>query len=274
MSALRSSLKRVPKGAYPFRLGTSSYIVPDDILPNVRELAPLVDDIELVLFESPDVSNIPSADEIAELAAIAAEHDLTYTVHFPTDCRAGAENGSERARFAEGAMRIVERCAPLHPHAWVLHLEGVEPDASGDEVTAWTERCESTIARLLPLTETPRAFAVENLAYPWHWHRELVSRFGATLCCDVGHLWVCSPDSWQEQVSAMLPDTSVIHFHGVEGTADHLTLTRGVEQDQRVLMQMLASLQYQGVLTLEVFNEQDFTESAERVADLWEQLHS
>ncbi|MCU0508776.1 MAG: sugar phosphate isomerase/epimerase, partial [Anaerolineae bacterium] len=35
-----------------FRVGTTSYIVPDNILPNVEYLAPLVDDVELVLFET------------------------------------------------------------------------------------------------------------------------------------------------------------------------------------------------------------------------------
>ena len=49
------SLKNFP--ALPFRLGTTSYIIPADILPNVRYLADKVDDIELVLFEADDYSN-------------------------------------------------------------------------------------------------------------------------------------------------------------------------------------------------------------------------
>ena len=36
-------------GRVPFRLGTTYYILPDAILPNVRFLAPLLDEIELVL---------------------------------------------------------------------------------------------------------------------------------------------------------------------------------------------------------------------------------
>ncbi|MBD3421644.1 MAG: hypothetical protein GF398_16125 [Chitinivibrionales bacterium] len=46
--------------AFLFFLGNTSFIIPDDILPNVRMQALLVDDIELVLFESPDQSNIPT----------------------------------------------------------------------------------------------------------------------------------------------------------------------------------------------------------------------
>lgn len=52
------------KGIFPFRLGTTSYILPDGLVTNVEFLGPLVDDVELVLFESEEVSNLPGADII------------------------------------------------------------------------------------------------------------------------------------------------------------------------------------------------------------------
>ena len=74
------------------RVGTTSYILPDDILPNVRHLAPLVDDVELVLFESEGMSNFPDGSTINELASLASEHDLSYTVHFPLDIYPGSQD--------------------------------------------------------------------------------------------------------------------------------------------------------------------------------------
>ncbi len=69
--------------AYPFRLGTTSYIIPADILPNAHYLAGKVRDIELILFEVDDgPNNLPSTEVIDELLLIAQQHDLTYTVHF------------------------------------------------------------------------------------------------------------------------------------------------------------------------------------------------
>ena len=65
------------------RLGTSSYIIPADIIPNVDYLKDKVDDIELVLFESKEASNIPGPDVIGELRRFADENNLTYTVHLP-----------------------------------------------------------------------------------------------------------------------------------------------------------------------------------------------
>jgi sugar phosphate isomerase/epimerase len=269
-SALRNSLRAVPKSAYPFRLGTSSYIIPADILPNVRSLAPLVDDIELVLFESPDVSNIPTAADIRELAAIASDHGLSFTVHLPTDRHAGAASTEERVLFLDGCRRIIERCSPLSPFAWVLHLEGVRTGASSERVAVWQECCDTSLGEIVRCVSSPASVAVENLDYPWQWHRGLVSRHKASLCCDIGHLWVYSPDSWVDQARAMLPDTRVVHLHGVQGTADHLSLARGESTHQQEFLRMLAALPYQGVTTLEIFSEQDFTESVERVAELWE----
>jgi hypothetical protein len=73
---------------YPFRLGTTSYVLPADILPNVRFLAGKVQDVELVLFEVDDgPNNLPPPHVIAELAALAEAHALTFTVHLPLDLR-------------------------------------------------------------------------------------------------------------------------------------------------------------------------------------------
>ncbi len=56
---------------YPFRLGTTSYIIPADILPNVRYLADKVQDVELVLFEVDDgQNNLPSAEVIDDLIQV------------------------------------------------------------------------------------------------------------------------------------------------------------------------------------------------------------
>ena len=54
-------LRTPMKGIFPFRLGTTSYLLPDDLLTNAEFLGPLVDDAELVLFESEGVLNLPDA---------------------------------------------------------------------------------------------------------------------------------------------------------------------------------------------------------------------
>ena len=68
----------------PFRLGTTSYILPDALLPNVRFLADKVRDVELLFFEVDEAQNaLPNPKVFTELEALARAHDLTYTVHLP-----------------------------------------------------------------------------------------------------------------------------------------------------------------------------------------------
>src|SRR5436190_19543306 len=109
---------------YPFRLGTTSYIIPDDILPNARYLADKVSDIELILFEVDDgPNNLPSLEVIDELSQIARQHDLTYTVHLPLDLKLG-EDGSEQDQSLVKAKHVIDCTRGLDPWAYVLHLDG------------------------------------------------------------------------------------------------------------------------------------------------------
>src|SRR5574339_1043587 len=108
---------------YPFRLGTTSYIIPDDILPNAYYLAGKVRDIELILFEVDDgPNNLPSAEVIEQLWRLAQQHDLTYTVHLPLDLKLG-EDGSEQDQSLVKARRVIECTRTLDPWAYVLHLD-------------------------------------------------------------------------------------------------------------------------------------------------------
>lgn len=257
---------------YPFLLGSTSYVIPDDILPNVRRLAPLVDDMELVLFETPTASNMPTANVVRALRELADEHKTGFTVHLPTADRAGSPCPAERDRYRVSALRVMDVCEPLAPRAWVAHLEGIEPDASAPEVAAWQERCSPTLEALKAATPAHIPLAVENLGYPWRWHRELAQATNACLCCDVRHLWCYRPDTWQEELDAMLPRTTVIHLHGVCGGRDHLSLCKGDKALCRELFAHLDRQAYDGVVTLEVFNEADFVESAQLVRSLWEAL--
>src|SRR5688500_10667676 len=78
----------------PFRVGSTSYVYPDDLLPNVRKLAEGVDvdDIELILFEVDDgPNNLPGESVVEEMRQLARLYHLTYTVHLPLDLRLGAE---------------------------------------------------------------------------------------------------------------------------------------------------------------------------------------
>lgn len=246
----------------PFRIGTSSYIIPDDILPNVRFLSEKVKDIELVLFDIDEYCNIPDAGQAAELKALSAQHGLSYTVHLPLDL-----NFSDRDRDVsiQKAMKVISGTRCLDPFAYVCHLECRDiPSEPGAQLTGWQEQRIRAVNALAEQSGLRAEFAVENLErYPIQWNEPVIHACGTHACLDIGHLFVQQLDPIPI-MREWLPRTTVIHLHGV-GTRDHQSLTHMPEETIRAVMAELLRQNYRGVLTLEIFNEEDFNSSMEMI---------
>jgi len=265
---------------HPFRLGVPSYVYPADILSNVEALAPFVDDIELVLFESknPEVSlptvapwakagdqrsavsasNIPSHDVIRCLGELSRANDLTYTVHFPIDRHLGSPSADERLDLQRQMFAIIDRVRPLNPFAYVLHLEGVTRDSTPARVQTWASDIAELLPALIKRAGDPALLCVENPDYPFGWCEPLVDKFGLGICIDLGHLWVGGYDA-DAHLKRYLPRTRVIHLHGVRDGHDHLVLTA---LPPTRLRQLLNSIdKFTGVLTLEIFNYEGVKDS-------------
>ena len=262
------------KPQLPFRLGSTSYVYPADILPNVRKLAPIVDDIELVLFEVDSVSNLPSPAIIAEMSAVAAEHDLTYTVHLPLDLRLASGADTDRHHSVEKARRVVEATRPLHPWAYVVHLDGSDISAGGspDELAGWREQATRSLELVAREAGDPRLLAVENLEnYSPEAFLPLIDELGVSLCADVGH-FIKLGDDPQAYLMSHVTRTRIVHLHGSEDGRDHRSLHCLPEGLLRRLLDLLVSAGYSGVTTIEVFSEQDFLSSREMILSLVEEL--
>lgn len=250
------------------RLGTTSYIIPADILPNVRWLAGKVRDVELVLFEVEDTpeypasSNLPDEALRAELRRLAALYDLSYTVHLPLDLRL-AEDGSARDLSLEKARRVIEATRDLDPWAYVLHLDGRAVRGTQDREAL--ARWESQAVRALELTAGwaggAEKLALENLeGYPPDFFDGVLAAIPVSRCVDIGHLWLDGVPVLPFLERA-LPRTRAVHLHGI-AARDHSSLAH---VPARELDEVLGYLQanYAGVVTLEVFNEEDFLTSLE-----------
>lgn len=96
------------KNRFPFRLGATSYVIPADLKANVAFLADKVDDIELVLFESHEMNNLPDAVTVRALREMADRHDLTYTVHLPLDIWMGHADATVRQQSVDKCLRVIE----------------------------------------------------------------------------------------------------------------------------------------------------------------------
>ena len=200
---------------YPFRLGTTSYIIPDDILPNVRYLADKVDDVELVLFEVDDGSNnLPPPAAVAELADLAATHDLTYTVHLPLDLRLG-DGGDTGHVSLERVCRVIKRMRALAPWAYVVHLDGRSllaavqaGTASAAQVSEWQAHSRRALSVAAEWAGGAARLAVENLErYPLDFISPVIEQVPVSRCVDVGHLWLDGNDP-VPYLSTALPRTA------------------------------------------------------------------
>jgi len=263
----RGSDSRVPisPGRLPFRIGTTSYIIPDDIIPNLRYLSGKVQDVELVLFESDGWSNMPSSEDVGEMARIARTNRLSYTIHLPLDMRLGSPDEAERLASVEKCRRVMDLMAPVRPFAWILHLHG---DRRGnpptDDLPRWTAQNRRSLTELLSLTAVdPRRICVETLDYDFNLVAELVEAFDLSVCLDIGHLLVYGRDV-TAHLNRWFDRAKVFHIHGVrpDGT-DHVSLAYFPKRLLKELSGRLARLPEADarVVTLEIFGQADFDAS-------------
>lgn len=263
----------------PFRIGATSYIIEADLVANATYLADKVQDMQLVLFDLPGgPSNLPSPNEIAALNAIAADSGLTYTVHLIEDLRLRDDGAFEHSSLHK-AQEVIALTQPLNPWAYVLHLDGHAVQAAtttAATLASWRDGAMAALNHVAAMVDDPVRLAVENLeGYPPDLVTPVVDHLPVSRCVDIGHLWRDGHDPLPWLVQA-LPHTRVVHLHGVRHQSvqrtgvgqrgqqrpeDHQSLHWvGWDEVDAVVHQLIAA-SYRGVLTLEIFGEDDFTRS-------------
>jgi sugar phosphate isomerase/epimerase len=106
--------------------------------------------------------------------------------------------------------------------------------------------------------------AVENLeTYPLDFIQPVLDRIPVSRCVDIGHLWLDGHDPIP-YLQAALPRTRVVHIHGI-AERDHRSLTFMPSEKVREVLNELIQAKYKGVLTLEIFSEEDFHSSMDLI---------
>lgn len=254
------------KGRFPFRLGTTSYILPDAIPPNVRFTGPLVDEIELVLFESRFPDSLPTGKDIEDLNRLAEEYDLSYNVHLPTDVFLGHPDAGMQWQACDTILRFYERTLPLEPTLYTLHLEKNPPGETRHvNLSDWQGNLLSSLENLLERGMERDLMAIENLDYPFQWIYPLIRDLSLNICLDVGHLLV-RQEELMPYIAAYGEEIAMLHLHGVAGRKDHRSLREISYHDWDIISNFL--INYRGGVSLEVFSRQDLTSSLEKMSTL------
>jgi len=250
MTADNQILPKSYKGLFPFKIGTTSYIYPDHVLPNVRRIGPYVDEIELLFFES-DPDHLPGTGEISELVALSRDFDITFNVHLPLDLKLGSPSAPERRRSADVVKRLVDLASPLSPTTHTLHLEYTDRSHDETDLKSWQGRiCESMNA-VLSEGISPRSISIETLMYPFQWVAQIIESLNLSVCIDFGHL--AKAGMRAEQLHASYgKQVAILHLHAWDGNRDHKPLGFLAEAEWAALKRVVRD--FHGVVSVEVFS--------------------
>lgn len=250
------------KGVFPFRLGTTSFILPDDYIPNVGFLGALVDDVELLLFESDEISHLPNAHVIDQLAALKHTNQLTYTVHLPLDIHLGSSDETVRKRSVEKCLKVIGITGPLGPFAYIVHFHGeTRGKKPVEDIERWRKSLDHSVCDLMLSGIEPDLLCVETLDYGFEYVADIVLRHGLSVCLDIGHL-AFHEYPIQEYLDRYLDRCRVIHLHGNSDGIDHKDIGLLDSQIPVMLTGRLGSKNdRERVLTLEVFGRGEFEKS-------------
>lgn len=246
-------LPRSYKNRFPFRLSVPSYIYPADVLPNVRALAPFVDEIELVFFESSYEGSIPSREVVKELKSIGDSEGISYNIHLPTDIDLADQDNGKRTGAVETIAGITELTDLLTPSTRTLHLP--VPGAGWPETR---DLMFQSLESLFSYGINSRDISVENLDADLEPLEPLIEHFDMSVCIDTGHLTVreCDPLPFYEKYRDR---TVILHLHGSENGSDHIPLVLLSRRWKLSLETILK--QFRGVVSVEVFSYKYLCES-------------
>ncbi len=212
----------------PFKIATTSFIYPDQIVPNVIKLGAMFDEIELLLFESkpfiPDnqaiksktgisrgmgsqcikskpIEVLPSSEDIRQLASLSKSLSVTYNIHLPVDISLTDRSKTVRRSAIETIKRVVELCAPLNPTTHTLHVEldiknlnSKAPSntsvkpCNSNKLNQWRSRAAESLEILSSSLYDPSIISIETLDYPFEYIGDIVESCGMSICIDAGHL--------------------------------------------------------------------------------------
>jgi sugar phosphate isomerase/epimerase len=243
-----------------FRIGTTSYIIPADILPNVEYLAPLVDDVQLVLFEADEYgSNLPDAVLRSRLVELAATYGITYTVHLPLDLCLAADGDIADLSLLK-AQRVIEATRDLSPFAYTAHLDGRElMEGNSTNLERWQANARRALEVVCGWLDDPRLLCVENVE---RWDPEayapVLEKLPVSRTIDIGHLWLQGIDPLA-RLPAWIDRARVVHLHGIDGR-DHASLAH-VPRELLVPIVTFLHRHFTGAVTIEVFNQEDLISS-------------
>ena len=255
----------------PFKIGTTSMVFGKDLTENVSLLAGRMDHIEIILFQTSKLHNIPSAGDIDYLNGIRKKNKITYSVHLPASLEIASSDRKKRETSIRLAGKVIARMDAIRPLHYVLHIPFTTPTLTSEpgvyfyrhhdkQFNDWAPRALNSLKALKEMTGQGTKLLVENINYSPLFLEPLLSNELCGLCLDLGHL-LLGHEKVMDTLKCYLNITKEVHLHGVLDDQEHLSLS--VLPGERVSkwLRFLCQSRYKGVVNIEVFNTADLEES-------------
>ena len=234
---------------FPFTVAAPSFVIPAGAAENARFLAGLVPEIGLLLFESEACLAYTERDLPPDLADLP----VAWHAHLPLDLP--WERGLDTVW--DVIDRLLNKIACLRPRAFVLH-----PPARAGLLAPLADR-------LRDRGTDPADVLLENveeadLCAIWDEARQS----GYSTCLDLGHILAYGQHAVLD-LPGLAPTVRMAHVYAPDG-ARHTGLHRLGPEGRDLLRYILATFSPRTV-TVEVFEEQQFFQSIELLAQWFAQ---
>jgi sugar phosphate isomerase/epimerase len=247
----------------------------DDLLENIRLLAETLGHVEILLFHTPDLDNIPGFKEIRILKEIGEQSNLTFSVHLPASLEIASLDKEIRQRSLRLAKDICRRMSEINPLHYTLHIPYTPPTlvpvpglyfhkGVGLAWDGWRERALDSLQLLREVVGDANRLLVENINYSPFFLEPLLARGHCRLCLDIGHLLLGQEDTIGS-IKKYLDEIRTIHLHGVRGYVEHLSLTQLSECRVDEWLRCFTKAPSDRIIILEVFTPEDLEESLDMV---------
>jgi len=263
---LNANLNKSYKNFFPFKIGTTSYIYPDHILPNVIKLGPFFDEIELLLFESIGKDNLLSKNEIAMLVSLADKYDIIYNIHLPIDVFLGDFDPLVRHYAVETINKIIDQTRTLPVSTYTLHLSYNQVSADSAIIQKWQNNLHHSLEKIISSEINSSIISIETLMYPFDWIENIISDFDCRICMDLGHLMLQNIEL-KTFFDKYYHKVSIIHLHGVYNGHDHVSLKYLSPKQIDVVYGILKS--FFKTVSIEVFSFKNLISSINVLEKLW-----
>lgn len=230
---------RCYKKYFPFKLSTTSFIYPDQIIPNV---------------------------EIKELKKLSNDYEVNYNIHLPVDIFLGDKDEEIRFKGISIVKKTIELTLPLNPSQYILHFEQRDKLNRKEDIKSWETNLGESLNEIICDGIDPSKIAIENLKYPFEWIQDLIKKFELYICIDIGHILLYKYDL-NLFFKKYLDKTSVIHLHGCENGIDHLGIDRISESILDLIFYNLKK--FNGIVSIEVFSIDELIRSLEVLDKKW-----